>query len=483
MVNHEIFLTNGSETVAGMIADAFGITGIVRHEFEIRPIQTHQLRQFVEREHAVDQEDLVIGARQRPLHEPTQFHRHGGFELEANDRSAPSALEDRLELAHQIFGLFLDLDLGITNDAEGALPLDRVTGKKAGDEKPDHLLERDHPGGGRSLGTRQADEALDLVRHADERVHRLAVARARQVQRDGEAEVGNERKWMRGIDGERGQQRENLPKEMVFEPGLFFFRHIRRFDQHDALLGQHLPQLAPALLLIACQHADGLSDAGELFRRSEPIRALDRNAGALLALEAGNADHEEFIEVVGGNRQKPNTLEQGMGVVCRLLEYSAVELEPRQLAIDEPFRAREELEGGRSLGAGRDRVSPGFLFHNNDLAAVSHGPKMRMRSATPPPSSLATHLIRPRHSGAVKAKSRAGFRRQTSWLTAACAAWPRRRGAPPPRAPPQMSVRSAWPRSRSGLRRPRVGGQRTASPAPRARVRRRAPPWKRPGSR
>src|SRR5258707_11872985 len=483
MVDHEIFLTDGRETVAGVIADAFGIPRIVRHEFEIRPIQTHQLRQFVEREHAVDQENLVIGAGHRPLHEPTQLHRHGGFELESDDRSAPSALEDRLELAHQIFRLFLDLDLGIANDAEGALPLDRVTGEKAGDEKPDQLFERDRSDNRRSLGTRQADEAVDLVRHTDERVHRLAVARARKVERDGEAEVGNERKWMRGIDAERGEQRENLPKEMVFEPGLLFFRHVRPFDQHDALLGQHLPQLAPALLLIACQHADGLSDAGKLFRRGEPIRALDRNAGALLALEAGNADHEEFIEVIGGNRQKPNTLEQGMGVVCRLLEYSAVELEPGQLAIDETLRAREEVEGGRSLGAGRDRVSPGFLFHNNDLAAVSHGPKMRMRSGTPPPSSLATRLIRPRHQGGVKAQSRAGFRRQTSWLTAACAAWPRRRAAPPPRAPPQTSVRSASPRSRSGLRRPRAGGRRKASPAPRARVRRRAPPWRRPGSR
>ena len=186
---------------------------------------------------------------------------------------------------------------------------------------------------------------------------------------------------MRGIDGERGEQRKNLPKEMIFEPGLFFFRHFRPFDQHDALLGQHLPQLAPALLLIACQHTDGLPDAGELLRRSEPIRALDRNAGALLALEAGNADHEELIEVVGGNRQKPNTLEQGVGLVCRLLEHAAVELEPGQLAIDETLRAREEVEDRRSLGAGRARGSPGFLFHNNDLAAVSHGPKMLVRSA------------------------------------------------------------------------------------------------------
>src|SRR5262245_57311194 len=207
MVDDEVLLTNGCETVAGVIADALGITRIVRDEFEIRTIQTHELRQFVERQHAVNQENLVVRASQRPLYESTQFHRHGRFELEADDRSAPSALEDRLELAHQIFGLLLDLDLGIANDAEGALPLDHIAREKAGNEKTDHLFERDHAGGGRSLGTWQADEAVDLVRHADERIHRLAVARARELERDGEAEIGNERERMRRIDGERGQQR------------------------------------------------------------------------------------------------------------------------------------------------------------------------------------------------------------------------------------------------------------------------------------
>src|SRR5262249_25778956 len=197
------------------------------------------------------------------------------------------------------------------------------------------------------------------------------------------------------------------------------------------------------------------------------------DAGAAVAFEAGSAEHEKLIEIVGGNRQKPNTLEQGMGVGCRFLEDPAVELQPRQLTIDEPFRARDQLEGGRSLGAGRNRGRPSFLFYDNDLAAVSHGRMVLMRSATSP-SSGATHAIRPRHQGAVKAQSRAGFGRKLSWLRAACAAWPGRRAAPPPRAPPQTSARSAWPRSRSGLRRPRAGGRRRASPAPRARVHRRA---------
>ena len=77
---------------------------------------------------------------------------------------------------------------------------------------------------------------------------------------------------MRRIDGERGEQGENLAQEMILEPGLLLFRHVRPIDQHDALLGQHLPQLAPALLLIARQHRGDLADARELLGRGEPVR-------------------------------------------------------------------------------------------------------------------------------------------------------------------------------------------------------------------
>ena len=265
-----------------MVANALRIARIVGHEFEIGPIEAHELGELVERQHAVDQEHLVVGAGKRPLHESAQLRRHGGFELEADHRSAPAALEHRLELAHEILGLFLDLDLGVADDAEGALPLDRIAGKQASDEQPDHLFERDHAGGGRSLGARQTHEAVDLVRHADERVHRLAVARARKLQRNGEAEIGNERERMRRIDGERRQQRKDLPEKIVLEPDLLFLRHLRSVDQHDALLGQHLPKLAPALLLVAGEHADRLGDAGELLGRGQPVRALDGDAGAQL---------------------------------------------------------------------------------------------------------------------------------------------------------------------------------------------------------
>jgi hypothetical protein len=90
------------------------------------------------------------------------------------------------------------------------------------------------------------------------------------------------------------------------------------------------------------------------------------------ALEAGHAHHEELVEIVGGNRQKPNALKQGLGVVRSLLEHAAIELEPRQLSIDKSFRARDEIGGRARFERGRRRRA-GFFFHDSNLAAISHG--------------------------------------------------------------------------------------------------------------
>ena len=148
------------------------------------------------------------------------------------------------------------------------------------------------------------------------------------MQRYGEAEIGDERERVRRIDGKRGEQGKDLPKEIILQPHLFLLGHLRSVDQNNALLGQHLPKLAPALLLIARQRPHGFPDPAELFGGRQPVRALDRDAGTQLALEAGDADHEELIEVVGGNREKPDPLQQGMGVVGGLLEHPAIEMQP-----------------------------------------------------------------------------------------------------------------------------------------------------------
>ena len=237
MMDDQILLADRREDIAAMIAHALGMARHVGHEFQIGPVEPRQLRQFVHRQHAVDQEHLVVGHGQRALHERAQLLRHRRLDFEADHRSATAALQRRLEHAHKIFRLFLDFEFRVADDAERALPLHRVAGKQPADEQARGLLQRHQPHR-LVLARRQTDEAVDLAGHADQRVHRLAVGDARKLQRDREAEVRNERERMRRIDRQRRQQRKDVVKEVILDPGALGFRHVPAFDQHDTGVGR-----------------------------------------------------------------------------------------------------------------------------------------------------------------------------------------------------------------------------------------------------
>ena len=64
------------------------------------------------------------------------------------------------------------------------------------------------------------------------------------------------------------------------------------------------------------------------------------DALAHLTLQAGNAHHEEFVEIVGRNRQEAHPLEQRVVFVAGLVQHPAVEVQPGQFAIDETLRLR-----------------------------------------------------------------------------------------------------------------------------------------------
>jgi hypothetical protein len=307
------------------------------------------------------------------LHEDLQIGGHGGFELEPDDRPAPAALEHCLKLAHEVFCLFLDLDLGITDDAEGALALERVTGKEPPDEEAGRLFERDDARSRGAFARRQPNEAVDLAGNPDERIQGLPIADPDERQRDGEAQVGNERKRVGRINRKRREQGKDLAQEMILQPRLLLFSQIRAIDQHDAIIREQLPQLTPALLLVACQNSNRIRDAGELLGGGEPVWAPDADPRAQLPLEAGHPDHEEFIEIVGGDGEKPDPFQQRMRLVSGFLEHTTIELEPGQLTVDEAVRTRGKLElGGNRRSRLRKRVWGNFLFSDNSLAYLGH---------------------------------------------------------------------------------------------------------------
>ena len=254
--------------------------------------------------HAIDLEHTLVGGAERALHEALQFRRHHRLDVETDDDAAAAALERGLEQPHQIFGLFEDFHFGIADDAERADAFHHVTGEQLADEKAGDGFERDQPHLSALAGLRQPHEALDAVGHADQRVHRLAVLGAGQLQGDRESEIGNERERMRRIDRKRRQQRKDVGEKIVLEPGLLGLGDIDAIDQHDAGLGQRRAQLEPLRLLILDQEQHGFANAGELLGGGQALGALLDDAGAQRGAEAGDAHHEELVEVGGGDREE-----------------------------------------------------------------------------------------------------------------------------------------------------------------------------------
>ncbi len=163
---------------------------------------------------------------------------------------------------------------------------------------------------------------------------------AAQLQRQRKALVRHEGERMRRIDRHRRQDREYLVQEIAVEPGLLGAGQLARIDHGDAGLAQQLAQFAPMGLLVAHQLAAAAGDGGQLLGRRQAVGAGDGNAGPDLAAQAGDPHHVEFVEVVGGDREEAQPLEQRMVGVAGFVQHALIEGEPGQLAIDEAVGRR-----------------------------------------------------------------------------------------------------------------------------------------------
>ena len=205
----------------------------VGREFEVGAVEPGELREFVHRQHAVDQKHLVVGRRKRLLHEGAQLLRHLGVHLEADHRTPPAPLQRGLEHANQIFRLFLDFEFGVADDAERALALDRVAGKQPADEQAGGLFQRDQAHRAVLVAGMRMKRSILPGMRISAFIGLPSDTRA-QLQRDGEAEARDERERMRRIDRKRRQQREDVVEEMILDPGPLRLGEVVAVDQHDA---------------------------------------------------------------------------------------------------------------------------------------------------------------------------------------------------------------------------------------------------------
>jgi hypothetical protein len=144
----------------------------------------------------------------------------------------------------------------------------------------------------------------------------------------GEAVVGDEGNGVGRVDGERRQHREQLFQEHHLQPLALALAHLARLDHHDLLGGQFAAQGQPVLGLGLHQLGGGGVDLGQLIVGRQAVLADHPHALAHLPLQAGEAHHVEFVEVVGRDRQEAQPLHQRMARVLALLHHPAIERQP-----------------------------------------------------------------------------------------------------------------------------------------------------------
>ena len=84
----------------------------------------------------------------------------------------------------------------------------------------DQRLQRNKSGlAGRKL-IRQPQKPLDFRREAHKRIQALSIA-ADEIQRKAETKIRDEGEGMRGVDGQRRKDRENMAEEMLIQPHEF----------------------------------------------------------------------------------------------------------------------------------------------------------------------------------------------------------------------------------------------------------------------
>ncbi len=303
-----------------------------RRVLQLLARQVGDVVQAAQVERAGQPEHLLVGDAELGDQQLEHLRRDGLLDLEAHRRAEAAAQQLLLEGGEEVLGVvLLDLEVLVAGDPEG-VHLEHVhAGEEPLEVLADDVLQRHEP------LVADGDEALEDRRHLDAGEVVLAGARVAQQHREVEREPGDVGERVRGVDGERGEDGEDPVLEQPLARLLLVAVQLGPADQLDAGVGERGHDVVaedPRLPL--GQLAGGGEDLVEHLGRHQPGRGGHGDAGGDPALEAGDADHEELVEVAGEDGQEPGPLQQRQAGVLGELEYPLVEPQPGHLAVQEP---------------------------------------------------------------------------------------------------------------------------------------------------
>ncbi len=199
--------------------------------------------------------------------------------------------------------------------------------------------------------------------------------------------------------GQRGQDREDPPAEHRSERGAVVGVEGVPVGQDDAGGGEGRPDLAEEEIAVALHQLGGPGgDGGQLLGGTHAVRRRDLQAGGHLILQSRYPHLEELVEPLGEDGQVADPFQQREATVGHQIEEPGPEVQPRELAVDEPSRI-----GQRGHGTGRDRPRPrrsegvARVVPTGGIPAVGGGHRLGIRpprSATSVPDSTPTVTAR-----------------------------------------------------------------------------------------
>ena len=165
---------------------------------------------------------------------------------------------------------------------------------------------------------------------------------------------------MPGVDRERREHRVDLVVEALAQ-GVVVLGDVVVVEDRDPLGGELPMEVREDRALLGHELAPPGPGSRPAGPRPSGRRRTAPASRSLLAPQARDPDLEELVEVVDEEEQGPDPVEEGIALVAGLVEHARVELEPRQLAVEDRMRCsraarRRPRAAARGPGAGRTAV-------------------------------------------------------------------------------------------------------------------------------
>ena len=345
----------GEQVAAG--AEFAGQARRERRVLEIRTVDRLQQRhQAIDVDRPVDLVEILV-REQEPVHQiVAQRLRAVVGHLEAHAVAVAARGQLALDGAQQIVDLLLVHEqVGIARNPELKTALRAHARKQVDDvfvddRRQEHEIVR---AAARGLG-RELDHARQRPGGLHHRIIDLAAEGVGAVQRDDEVQrlVEDARKRMRRIEPKRADHRQQLLLEVFREPLALARIPLRTPQETDALGLQRRDQLIiEGGVLLVDQFVRAHADLAQHLARGAVV-GLGRGVDELgLLLEARHPHLDEFIEVGRGDAQEFQPLEQRHARVAGLRQHPLIELQQRQLSVDEQF-GRIEARRAARVGLG-----------------------------------------------------------------------------------------------------------------------------------